>query len=92
MMATGIQTREDIRKAFDAAGLTVSGWADTKGFRRESVYAVLAGRTKGRRGEAHRIAQALGLKAEPSSRVVRLLCEQAGAADDVCGREESPMG
>ncbi|MEY2117165.1 hypothetical protein [Rhodanobacter sp. FW106-PBR-R2A-1-13] len=45
-MATGIQTREDIRKAFDAAGLTVSGWADTKGFRRESVYAVLAGRTK----------------------------------------------
>ena len=82
-MAPGIQTREVIRKAFDAAGLTVSEWAKTQGFKRENVYSVLAGRTKGRRGEAHRIAQALGLKAEVSPCAVRLLEAQS--------REESPM-
>lgn len=53
----------NVRQAFSEAGLVVSDWADAHGFRRESVYAVLSGRSKGRRGEAHRIAVALGLKA-----------------------------
>jgi len=51
-----------IRQAFDEAGVSISEWAIEHGFRRESVYAVLSGRSKARRGEAHRIAVALGLK------------------------------
>ena len=54
-----------IRQAFDDAGVSVSEWAAEHGFRRESVYAVLSGRSKARRGEAHRIAVALGLKSVP---------------------------
>lgn len=57
----------DVRQAFSEAGLAVSDWADAHGFHRESVYAVLSGRSKGRRGEAHRIAVALGLKASRSA-------------------------
>lgn len=56
------QTLQDIREAFESAGVSVSDWADANGFRRENVYALLAGRTKGRRGQAHQIAAALGLK------------------------------
>lgn len=63
----------EIRGAFADAGLTVSQWADAHGFRRENVYAVLAGRAKGRRGEAHRIAQALGLKAASRTALARKL-------------------
>jgi gp16 family phage-associated protein len=43
--------------------MTVSDWASNHGFRRESVYAVLGGRSRCRRGEAHQIAVALRLKA-----------------------------
>jgi len=64
---------DDIRGAFADAGLTVSGWADAHGFRRENVYAVLSGRAKGRRGEAHRIAQALGLKSKNRNALAREL-------------------
>lgn len=56
------QTLQDVRQAFESAGVSVSEWADANGFRRENVYALLAGRTKGRRGQAHQIAAALGLK------------------------------
>jgi len=63
----------EIRGAFADAGLTVSDWADAHGFRRENVYAVLSGRVKGRRGEAHRIAQALGLKGKSHSALARRL-------------------
>lgn len=62
-MATPLRKLADAREAFANSGLAVSDWAASNGFRRENVYAVLAGRTRGRRGESHRIAQALGLKA-----------------------------
>lgn len=53
---------EQLRSAFEQAGVSVSDWAAAHGFRRENVYAVLSGRAKGRRGQSHRIAAALGLK------------------------------
>jgi gp16 family phage-associated protein len=56
------RTREEVLAAFEAQGLSVTEWAAAHGFRREDVYAVLGGRTRGRRGEAHRIAVALGIK------------------------------
>ena len=66
-MAQPVIALPDLRQAFVDAGVSVSEWADHHGFRRESVYAVLSGRSKGRRGEAHRIAVALGLKSLPSA-------------------------
>lgn len=58
-------TLEQAKDWFYANGESVSDWAKARGFRREIVYAVLAGRTRGCRGEAHRVAVALGLKAPP---------------------------
>ena len=52
----------EAKALFDAAGIPISDWAAANGFARENVYAVLDGRLKGKRGEAHRIAVALGLK------------------------------
>lgn len=57
-------TLQEVRKAFENGGVSVSDWAETHGFRRENVYAVLSGRTRGLRGQAHQIAAALGLKQE----------------------------
>lgn len=56
------QLLDELKAKFDAHGLSVTDWAIQHGFKRESVYAVLAGRSRCRRGEAHRVAVALGLK------------------------------
>lgn len=61
-MTKHTQTREEVLAAFEAQGLSVTEWAAAHGFRREDVYAVLGGRTRGRRGKAHRISVALGIK------------------------------
>jgi len=50
--------------AFVERGETVADWARAHGFEPSQVYAVLAGRNKGRYGLGHAIAVALGLKAE----------------------------
>ncbi|MDE2342243.1 MAG: DNA-binding protein [Betaproteobacteria bacterium] len=64
----GVRTAADVREDFFARGETVTGWALRHGFERHAVYAVLSGRTVGRRGAAHRIAVALGIKAAPDLR------------------------
>jgi len=56
------QSRRELKAWFEANGLSVTEWAEERGFQRAQVYAVLSGRAAGRRGEAHRIAVALGLK------------------------------
>ena len=61
-MAVDDQSRRQVKAWFESNGLSVTEWAEERGFRREQVYAVLNGRASGRRGEAHRIALALGLK------------------------------
>ena len=66
-------TLQDVRNAFVNGGISVSDWADAHGFRRENVYALLSGRTRGRRGQAHEIAAALGLKQKVDSMIV--LCK-----------------
>lgn len=91
----------DVRQAFSEAGLVVSDWADAHGFRRESVYAVLSGRSKGRRGEAHRIAVALGLKASrptapllaslPQNDRTLLLTRPSSDLDHANNMEDRPM-
>ena len=44
------------------AGLSVPEWAKANGFNPATVKAVLYGHSKGLRGEAHRVAVALGVK------------------------------
>jgi gp16 family phage-associated protein len=56
------QNRVQVKQWFEANGLSITDWATARGFKREQVYAVLNGRSAGRRGTAHRIAVALGLK------------------------------
>jgi gp16 family phage-associated protein len=58
--------REVVRQMFTDQGITISEWAQRNGFRREDVYAVLSGRLKGKHGQSHKIAVALGLKPKPS--------------------------
>ncbi len=57
-----LQARRDL---FIARGETVADWAKLHGFEAQLVYAVLSGRLAARRGQAHRIAIALGLKPAP---------------------------
>lgn len=59
---------EEVRAWFISEGIVVSEWASCNGFEAAHVYAVLSGRVRGRRGSAHRIAVALGLKGAPSKR------------------------
>ena len=61
-MATFAGRREAIKQWFEENGVSVTDWAAERGFQRNQVYDVLNGRAAGRRGAAHRIAVALGLK------------------------------
>lgn len=83
MKDTPVRSAKVAREAFEAAGLSVTEWAQARGFRREHVYAVLAGRTKGRRGESHRIAVALGIKPGPTSAATRLQLGQEDLHEDL---------
>lgn len=56
------KTLNEVKQWFFREGLPVTEWAKAHGFRPDAVYALLAGRTVGRRGQAHRAAIALGLK------------------------------
>lgn len=63
-----ILTEKMLRAAqerFEREGVSVSDWAKAQGFPLGSVYAVLKGRSRARRGQSHLIAVALGLKAKP---------------------------
>lgn len=76
-----LRTRKQVLDAFESGGLKVSDWAREHGFKREHVYAVLSGRARGRWGEAHAVAVALGLKrglpTEASNYTVGPLQEEA---------------
>lgn len=57
-----MRTREQANAWFRDTGTPVTAWAHEHGFPPWVVYALLSGRTRGRRGAAHRAAVALGLK------------------------------
>lgn len=56
------KTPDEIKADFLAKGLTISGWARSKGYKPREVSLVLNGQVKGRYGKGHEIAVALGLK------------------------------
>lgn len=54
--------REQVRQEFALRGISVAAWARQHNFAPQYIYDLLAGRTMGKRGEAHRAAVLLGLK------------------------------
>lgn len=62
-MRPTLKTPEQVRLEFEEAGISLSEWARANGFHRMTVVDVLRGHRQGKRGEAHRVAVALGLKA-----------------------------
>ena len=56
-------TPEQARAALDMAGKSIAEFAREHSLDEPTVYQILAGRRKGRRGEAHRPAVLLGIKA-----------------------------
>ena len=72
-----------VRRRFYSQGKTVTDWAREHGFDVHLVYGVLNGRLRARRGESHRIAVALGLKAVEDS--------EHSAASDATNSTEAPM-
>lgn len=57
-----LKTADEVRAEFDRAGRTLADFARERGLDYHTAHQVLSGAKKGRRGEAHRCAVALGLK------------------------------
>ena len=58
-----MKTPEEVKQEFAERGLSISGWAKSRGYSQALVYQVLNGSRKALRGESHKIAVELGLKA-----------------------------
>ena len=92
-MNASTQLRKDqvqqVRREFQAAGISVSEWCRQNHFSRELVNQVLSGKNKGLRGQGHKIMVALGLK--PGAMVVSVkdfkpACARAASAAQFGGR------
>ncbi|WP_026601662.1 hypothetical protein [Methylomonas sp. 11b] len=60
------KTIEQFMAELEARGETVVEWAEKHEFPAWAVYRLTAGLNKGKRGQAHRIAVAMGIKADPN--------------------------
>ncbi|MNG20586.1 hypothetical protein D3C85_1109500 [compost metagenome] len=61
-MMHATRTPAQAKAWLDSQGKSVKDFADEHGLDHATTYQVLAGTKKGRRGEAHRAAVALGIK------------------------------
>lgn len=84
-----LRSAKEVQLAFRARGETVSGWAERHGFPKHCVYGVLSGRIKGDRGEGHRVAIALGIKAHPQTLGI-IISPTRQSPDDCEQREVTP--
>lgn len=55
-------TADQVKQKFKDQGVVIKEWADRHGFKPVAVCSVLNGAHKARRGKAHDIAVALGIK------------------------------
>lgn len=58
-----IKSLKEVRSEFAASGVSLASWAKEHGLRPDVVYDIVSGRRAGKRGQAHRAAVLLGLKA-----------------------------
>ena len=80
------RTSEEVRDWFYRHGVSVADWARAHGYSATIVAAVLAGRSKGNRGQGHLVSVALGLKPalgsiEPSPLDAQFLKTESGDQD-----------
>ena len=80
------RTSEEVRDWFYRHGVSVADWARAHGYSATIVAAVLAGRSKGNRGQGHLVSVALGLKPalgsiEPSPLDGQFLKTESGDQD-----------
>ncbi|GJN53071.1 hypothetical protein TUM20286_28230 [Pseudomonas tohonis] len=61
-MMHATRTPAQAKAWLEAQGITVKDFAERNGLDQSTTYQVLAGKKKGRRGEAHKAAVALGIK------------------------------
>ena len=64
-MTNATRTPDEVKAWLERHGVTIQEWANAHGFKPAVVYTLLEGRTRGTRGEAHRVAIALGMKLAP---------------------------
>ena len=69
MSNQSVKSLEEARKWFDDNGVSVSEWCRAKNLNRLTVVNVLHGRCKGLRGDGHKAAVALGVKADPKQEI-----------------------
>jgi gp16 family phage-associated protein len=60
-----MDAKKAIKERFEAHGEVIAEWARNNGYKPRTVYAVLSGQLKAKRGLSHKIAVALGIKAMP---------------------------
>lgn len=58
-----VYSPEQVKQRLRMQGITITQWAEARGYPRQEVYRVLNGQHKGHFGRAHEIAVALGMKA-----------------------------
>jgi gp16 family phage-associated protein len=62
-VSTGLRTPAEAHAEFERKGISVASWARENGVSRSLVYEILAGRKRCHRGDSHKIAVLLRLKA-----------------------------
>jgi gp16 family phage-associated protein len=62
MKAQKFRTREEVLADFARKGISIRGWAKSKGLSHGCVRGVLSGRLTGRIGQSHKAAVLLGMK------------------------------
>jgi len=62
-----VNNRQAIKQNFEERGQAISEWARAHGYKPRTVYAVISGQLKCKRGVGHRIAVDLGLKKRPEA-------------------------
>ena len=70
-----LRTVYEARAWLDRHSVSVSEWARAHDFHPTVVFSVLSGRTRGRRGQAHRVAVALQIKEAASSHELNPLAD-----------------
>jgi gp16 family phage-associated protein len=58
-----VKSAEEVKREFRDSGISISAWAIEHGVSAQLVYQVLSGKRQAIRGESHKIAVLLGLKA-----------------------------
>lgn len=82
---TILRTPDEIRQEFARRGLSIASWARENGFSPSLVYQVLSRKKPAIRGECHRIAVALTLKAGDVGDLKDLPFGKPGRGHDLSG-------